>query len=443
VHRAILIVDVEKYGDPARTNAHRLAVREGMYRVLRQSFAKARIDWADCMTEDCGDGVLVLVPPAVPKSWLAARLPVRLAEVLHRYNTGSPPETRIRLRMALHAGEVHADARGVAGTAIIRAFRLIEAPALKSALRASPGVVALIVSDWFYDEVVRHDTVARPWSFRQIRVVVKETVTAAWIRLLEPVSPSHADQRQPYQLAQWEIIGTRDRQRPAAVPENRIYLYRIRDEIPTALDRRIGIITGTIRRVRCADVWVNSENTEMKMSRSEEYSVSGIIRYEGARRDHAGHVTDDLIADELTRKVGGRSPVAAGTAIATGPGELARSHNVRYVIHVAAVHGEPGAGYRQVQDVGRCVTNTLAEADRLPDRSQPVATILFPLLGTGQGGGYLDETVQALLGAAADYLTGVPQTQITTVYFLAHTYAELAACQEALDGSPRFALTGP
>jgi tetratricopeptide (TPR) repeat protein len=43
VHRAIVIVDVESFGDPARTNAHQLAVRDGMYRALRQSFARARM----------------------------------------------------------------------------------------------------------------------------------------------------------------------------------------------------------------------------------------------------------------------------------------------------------------------------------------------------------------------------------------------------------------
>lgn len=173
-HRSILLVDVERYGDPARTSAHQLAVREAMYRALRQSFTKARISWASCTAEDRGDGILMLVPPDAAKSLLASKVPVRLAEALERHNAAAPVETRIRLRMALHAGEVHRDAHGVVGAAIIRAFRLIEAPALKSALRSSPAVVALIVSDWFYDEVVRHDMSAEPEGFRRIRFAVKE-----------------------------------------------------------------------------------------------------------------------------------------------------------------------------------------------------------------------------------------------------------------------------
>lgn len=86
VHCAILIVDVEGFGDPARTNADQLAVRDGMYQALRRSFSSARISWAGCVTEDRGDGVLVLVPPVVPKSWLVTRLPAYLAEALVRHN---------------------------------------------------------------------------------------------------------------------------------------------------------------------------------------------------------------------------------------------------------------------------------------------------------------------------------------------------------------------
>ena len=186
IHRAILIVDVENFGDPARTNTDQLAVRDALYGALRQSFAMARINWAECVTEDRGDGALVLVPPTVPKSWLVTRLPTHLAEMLVRYNAACPAQARIRLRMALHAGEVHPDAYGSAGTSVNRAFRLIEASASRTALRHSSGVIALIVSDWFYDEVVRHHPAAEPSCFRRVHVAIKETVMTAWVRVLEP-----------------------------------------------------------------------------------------------------------------------------------------------------------------------------------------------------------------------------------------------------------------
>ena len=90
----------------------------------------------------------------MPKTRLVTSLPVGLVAAVTRHNAGCAVPERMRLRVALHAGEVYHDAHGVAGTAINHAFRLVEAPALRSALDASPGVLALIVSDWLYDEVV-------------------------------------------------------------------------------------------------------------------------------------------------------------------------------------------------------------------------------------------------------------------------------------------------
>jgi O-acetyl-ADP-ribose deacetylase (regulator of RNase III) len=187
-------------------------------------------------------------------------------------------------------------------------------------------------------------------------------------------------------------------------------------------------------------VWVNPENTAMQMARPDEYSISGIIRYEGARRDEAGRIVADTIADELRRLVG-TGPVAPGIAVATGPGALAESNGVRFVVHVAAVQGEPGAGFRQVREVGRCVTNALAMSAKLGD-GQPVHSILFPLLGTGFGGGDLVDTVRILLGAATDHLATAPGGATGHVYFLAYTDAELAACLAAIDADARLAPTG-
>jgi transcriptional regulator with XRE-family HTH domain len=228
-----------------------------------------------------------------------------------------------------------------------------------------------------------------------------------------------------------------DRQPTGPVPETIRFIYRLCEGLAAEGGRRIGIVTGELRRIRHVDIWINSENTDMKMSRIEDYTISAIIRYQGARRDAAGHVVEDTIANELARAASGICPVAAGTAIRTGSGQLATTHNVRAIIHVAAVHGEPGAGYRQIRYVGQCVTNALTEIDRMPGYDQDV-TVLFPMLGTGQGGGDIAHTAAVLVGAAADYLAATPVTRVSTVWFLAHRYDELAALQEVLAGNPRF-----
>jgi O-acetyl-ADP-ribose deacetylase (regulator of RNase III) len=205
---------------------------------------------------------------------------------------------------------------------------------------------------------------------------------------------------------------------------------------PVGVAARLGYVAGDILGVRSAGIWVNSENTDMEMARTSDYSISGIIRYWGARRDPAGRVTEDLIADELAAAVGGRRPVAPGSTFVTGGGELAASHGVRYVIHVAAVQGEPGSGFRPVRDLGRCVAAVLGEADRLAAADPAAATVLVPVLGAGAGGADVPSTVRTLVGAAVARLAGV--AAVGTVLFLAYTPAERAAFAHLLGDADRF-----
>jgi O-acetyl-ADP-ribose deacetylase (regulator of RNase III) len=168
----------------------------------------------------------------------------------------------------------------------------------------------------------------------------------------------------------------------------------------------------------------------MEMSRPAEFTISGIIRYWGARRDTSGRIVEDTVARELTAKVEAHRPVMPGAAFVTGPGALAESHNVRAIIHVASVQGEPGAGFRQVRDVGACVTNALALADRMG-----LESVLFPLLGVASGRGDVRATAAAMTIATIDHLTARPATALRAVYFLGYTRSELAVVTECLTDS--------
>ena len=187
VHRSIVVVDVEGFGDQRRSNRDQVAVRDGLYRAMRDAFGRAGIPWDDCGHEDRGDGVFVLVPAEVPKGLLAESLPSALVTALRAHNGAHPGPERIRLRMALHAGEVRYDEHGVTAAAVNLAFRLLDASVLKAALASSPGVLAVIVSSWFFEEVVWHSA-ADAAAYRPVEVAVKETTTSGWICL-----PDHTD----------------------------------------------------------------------------------------------------------------------------------------------------------------------------------------------------------------------------------------------------------
>ncbi|MFD0395224.1 hypothetical protein ACFQ3Z_35860 [Streptomyces nogalater] len=119
------------------------------------------------------------------------------------------------------------------------------------------------------------------------------------------------------------------------------------------------MITGNLANVLGTDVWVNSENTRMEMSRVDEPTLSATIRYHGGRRDTAGHLVHDTIALELAEHMAGRSHVTAGSVLVTGPGQLQESHQVRRVLHVAAVEENPAPGTgRSSTWSGACATSS-------------------------------------------------------------------------------------
>jgi tetratricopeptide (TPR) repeat protein len=190
IHHTIMIVDVEGFGDRQRTNAHQVSVRAALYKILQRAFLAANISWTACQHEDRGDGVLVLVPAVGPKTPFVDTVPLALVAALREHNQRHPVEEQIRLRMALHAGEVQFDQHGVTSASVNLTFRLIDARPIKTALADSPGVLALITSGWFFEDVIRHSKAAHPATFRAVRVTNKETSTVAWIALPDHPYPS-------------------------------------------------------------------------------------------------------------------------------------------------------------------------------------------------------------------------------------------------------------
>ncbi len=182
VHRTIVAVDVEAFGARHRTNRNQVAVRAGLYRAMREAFRQAGIRWDDHEHEDRGDGMFILVGSEVPKSLLVETLPSALISALRKHNSAHPDAERIRLRMALHAGEVNYDMHGATASSINLTFRLLESDPVKKALAGSSGVLAIIVSSWFFEEVVRHNA-ADAAAYHPVLVMVKETTTTGWICL--------------------------------------------------------------------------------------------------------------------------------------------------------------------------------------------------------------------------------------------------------------------
>lgn len=201
--------------------------------------------------------------------------------------------------------------------------------------------------------------------------------------------------------------------------------------------KEIGYITGNIKKIKNVDIWVNSENTNMQMARPFERSISATIRYEGAKKDRAGYVIDDLIANDLLAVTGGRD-VAPGTVIPTASGELERTHKVKRVFHAASVVGQPGEGYKPINNIADCIYNALNLVDNDEElANEDLQSILFPLMGTGTTRLSAQGIADNLIDAALAYIEENPQSKINKIYFLVYNEQDREICRHKFINDPR------
>jgi class 3 adenylate cyclase len=137
-------------------------VKAGIRRALYEVFAQAIRSCGLSSRQhdplvDRGDGIMMLVRPLdrVPKTLLLGEFLPALERALARHN-GRRSDLAFRLRIAVHAGEVHYDRRGPFGAAVDFTCRLLDAEGLRAALRRASGPTALAVSDHLYQSIVSH-----------------------------------------------------------------------------------------------------------------------------------------------------------------------------------------------------------------------------------------------------------------------------------------------
>lgn len=161
MYRSILAVDIE--GSTKRNNRAKEELRYELYRLVGDALCVTGIGTQHYHHPftDRGDGFLVLLRPVdeIPKRLLLSHLIPALARLLAAYNGSISPcdQPRIlRLRVVIHAGEVLDDGKGFFGEDLDVAFRLLDAPRFKSELKNATVPLALVVSDYIYQSVIKH-----------------------------------------------------------------------------------------------------------------------------------------------------------------------------------------------------------------------------------------------------------------------------------------------
>jgi hypothetical protein len=189
---SVLLTDVTGFGAPHRTDDDRRVIRKVMYGILKQALESAGISWDDCRHEDRGDGVLIVIPSAVPTRQVVHPFLARLADGLARHYDTADDGTKFQLRAALDVGPVESDDEGVTGETIINAARLIEAPILKQRLRKTPACLGFIASDFVYDRFIKHRAGQIDLGkYHKIKGGVKGSRFTAWIYLAPDTQDEH------------------------------------------------------------------------------------------------------------------------------------------------------------------------------------------------------------------------------------------------------------
>lgn len=160
-----------------------LHARTALNEMVRIAFQETSIAWRKLAVEDGGDGMIVLVPATMSKVDLIGSVVPRLTAALREHNAMGDLVPRIRLRVAIHAGEVLRGPFSWVGADLIMTCRLVNGQPLYRQLKRHPHAdLVLVVSDVIHRAVVRqgHRDID-PAGYTSVVIAVKEMRTRAWL----------------------------------------------------------------------------------------------------------------------------------------------------------------------------------------------------------------------------------------------------------------------
>ena len=189
-HRPIVVVDIEN--SSGRPEYVRARLQRDTHEAIGEALGEAGLKPGEYSFDERGDGALITLPSDASKTRLTEvclhSLPARLRRLAAQQNELG----RLRLRVALNAGDISRTAQGSwLGTAVDTTFRLVDAAATKAALAGAPeAVMVLIVSGSWFEDVVRPGLgAAQEDEFRALTISTHQREFPAWLAL-PGVNPS-------------------------------------------------------------------------------------------------------------------------------------------------------------------------------------------------------------------------------------------------------------
>jgi hypothetical protein len=197
-YRALLACDIA--GSAGRGEQRLQEIRSVLRTALSGAMRVAKLDEREFAYVDTGDGCQLVAPDGLLKARLLAPLLPELNSRIREHNRHAAPEVRMRVRVAVHAGEVRVDPGSVgvpgafSGAPFEALARLLDAAPLRQAAGTgnSGTPVAAILSHHYHEDTVGHGNDGlEADAFSAVTVQVKEYRATAWLWYPgSPVGPS-------------------------------------------------------------------------------------------------------------------------------------------------------------------------------------------------------------------------------------------------------------
>ncbi|GIH76503.1 hypothetical protein [Planobispora longispora] len=180
-HRIMIAADIEDYS--SRNRDSQATLQRDLVRALDHAATLAQLGTLDWRRQEQGDGQFVVLPPGTGAVTVLTSFVTELNEVLAGYNSAT---SRMRMRLSVHEGPVVVDgANGFPGAHAVQVNRLVNAAALKAAMRARPEAdLGVIISDRTFEDYVGQSRGGPSKDdFRRVKVAEKKERYIAHIHL--------------------------------------------------------------------------------------------------------------------------------------------------------------------------------------------------------------------------------------------------------------------
>ncbi len=170
IERFVVGVDIQ--GFSSRVARRQVMLERDLDRMLDEAAEEARVSRALWERSVAGDGEVAVLPAEVDMLAVVRKFVSELDHRLTDHNEDHHPETRIRLRVAMHIDVITPAALGYAGPALIVLQRLLDSAPLRTALTDAPDAsLAQIISECLYQKTVVPELGGlRPRQFQKVQV---------------------------------------------------------------------------------------------------------------------------------------------------------------------------------------------------------------------------------------------------------------------------------